>query len=191
MVPAASATLDAEIGYRVCLIRKRAKVSLAELAQATGRSIGYLSQIERGLSSPTIREVALMADALKVGFMDLVAPQGEGAAAEPIRRDEDRTYIPFRGPGIVKRVLSPRNTGSIEMFIMELEAGAGTGHQPYSHDGEESGFVLEGSIDLMVGAERHSLEPGDSFRFSSRIPHAFKAFGASGAKVLWVNVGDR
>lgn len=187
----ATAPLDAQIGHRLRSFRKRAKVSLAELAQATGRSIGYLSQIERGLSSPTIREVAVMADALRVGFMDLVAPQGAGAASDPIRREEDRTYIPFRGPGIAKRVLSPRNVGSIEMFIMELEADASTGQQPYSHDGEESGFVLEGSIELVVGAERYSLESGDSFRFSSRVPHAFRALGVTGAKVLWVNVGHR
>lgn len=186
-----SAPPDAQIGHRLRAFRKRARVSLAELAHATGRSIGYLSQIERGLSSPTIREVALLADALKVGFIDLVAPLGSDPEATPIRRNDDRTYIPFRGPGIAKRVLAPRNAGSIEMFVMELGAQASTGQQLYSHDGEEAGFVLEGSIELVIGAERHRLEPGDSFRFSSRIPHAFRALGDEGARVLWVNVGHR
>ncbi|MFA7667126.1 MAG: XRE family transcriptional regulator [Burkholderiaceae bacterium] len=191
MAPADNPSFDARIGHRLRSARKQAKVSLAELARVTGRSIGYLSQIERGLSSPTLREVALIADVLKVGFMDLVAPHGANAGAEPIRRDADRTYIPFRGPGIAKRVLSPRNSGSIEMFVMEIEADVGTGQQPYSHDGEESGFVLAGSIELTVGPARYRLEPGDSFRFSSRIPHAFRACGTTGAKVLWVNVGHR
>jgi quercetin dioxygenase-like cupin family protein len=77
------------------------------------------------------------------------------------------------------------------LFIMELEPGATTGQNPYSHEGEEAGYVLEGSIEIQIGDEVFALVAGDSFRFSSRLPHAFRALAERAASVLWVNVGDR
>jgi transcriptional regulator with XRE-family HTH domain len=179
------------VGERLRELRKRRKMSLVELAAASGRSIGYLSQIERGISSPTIREVAMLADVLGAGFLDLLTPTAGRPPAAPIRKHDDRAFLPFRGARITKRILSPRNEGALKLFIMELEPGAPTGQNPYSHEGEEAGYVLEGSIEIQIGDEVFALVAGDSFRFSSRLPHAFRALAERAASVLWVNVGDR
>jgi transcriptional regulator with XRE-family HTH domain len=179
------------IGLRLREFRKRARMSLADLAAASGRSIGYLSQIERGLSSPTLREVGLLAKALGVGFVDLIDPPPPMPKASPVRRDHDRLLLPFRGSRITKRLLSPPNGGSIELFLMELQPGASTGPNLYSHEGEEAGYVVTGRIELRIGEDRFDLDTGDSFSFPSRTPHAYSALGDAPASVICVTIGHR
>jgi quercetin dioxygenase-like cupin family protein len=113
-------------------------------------------------------------------------------AVREIRVGEaDQPSIPFRGSGIVKRVLAPGNAGSIQFYRMRIAQGGSTGDQPYAHDGEEAGLVLSGSIVLRVGDTTYRLEAGDSFRFPSAVPHAFRNAGRGTAEVVWINVASR
>ncbi len=181
-------TVDRVVGERLRAIRKAADMSLETLARATDRSIGYVSQIERGLSSPTLRDIAAFARALGVPFVELLKAAPEAEADEPVRLDRDRSMLSFRGTGIAKRVLAPRNKGAIEFYVMQIDEDGHTGAAPYSHDGEEAGFVLKGRLQLTIGGRTYRLAKGDSFRFSSRTPHAFGNAGAGDAEVLWINV---
>ena len=189
--PAEPESVDRMVGERLHLLRKTAGVSLETLARGSDRSVGYISQIERGLSSPTVRDVAAFARTLGVPFVELLADPAPSNVEQFVRRDSDRTHLPFHGTGIVKRVLAPRNAGAIQFYVMEIDAGGTTGAAPYSHDGEEAGFVLKGRIRLRIGEAEHRLSRGDSFRFQSRVPHAFHNDGTGPAEVLWINVADR
>ncbi len=160
------------------------------LARASERSIGYVSQIERGLSSPTLRDVAVFARVLEVPFVELLKQPTEPELDEPVRLDADRSSVSFRGTGIRKRILAPRNRGAIDFYLMEIEVGGTTGTTPYAHDGEEAGFVLKGMIQLKVGDREYRLSQGDSFRFRSRIEHMFSNCGGEPAEVLWINVAS-
>jgi transcriptional regulator with XRE-family HTH domain len=182
-------TLEITIGERLRAARQDRRLSLAELAAASGRSIGHLSQIERGLSSPTVREVAMLAEVLGIDFLRLLTAPAASSEPSPIRRHADQPSIPFRGSGIVKRVLAPANAGAIQFYGMRISPGGTTGEQPYAHDGEEAGVVMSGSIVLRIGDAEHRLEAGDSFRFSSAVPHAFRNAGRTTAQVVWINVG--
>lgn len=187
--PSGAAQQDLRLGERIRALRKRRRLPLAELASATGRSIGYLSQIERGLSSPTVRELALLAGVLGVDFVELLAEPRDAGGDSPVRVREDETLIPFRGEGVVKRVLAPQNEGSIAFYVMHVAPGGTSGDAPYSHDGEEAGYVLRGEVSLTVDGRTFLLRPGDSFRFMSHRPHQFSNAGRREAQVLWVNVG--
>jgi transcriptional regulator with XRE-family HTH domain len=182
------AAVDRIIGERLRSIRKALDMSLEALARASSRSIGYISQIERGLSSPTVRDVAVFAKVLGVPFVELLKQPTEAEADEPIRLHSDPAVVDFRGTGITKRILAPRNRGTIEFYLMQIQKTGSTGEQPYSHDGEEAGFVLRGSIGLAIGAREYRLAKGDSFRFSSRTEHRFWNSGDGPAEVLWINV---
>lgn len=185
----AGASHDLGLGERIRALRKRRRLPLSEVAAITGRSIGYLSQIERGLSSPTVRELAQLAGALGVDFLELLAEPSGARPGAPVRRRADETLIPFRGQGVIKRVLAPPNEGSISFYVMHIAVGGTSGDEPYTHDGEEAGYVLRGEVSLTIDGRNFLLRPGDSFRFMSHRPHQFSNAGRREAEVLWVNAG--
>jgi transcriptional regulator with XRE-family HTH domain len=180
--------IDGEIGRRIRLLREARRLSLAEVALRIGKSVGFVSQVERGLSSLAIREVVRIAEILEVDFLSLVSPGGVEGEASPVRRAAETAPKPFHASGITKRPLAPANPGALQLFVMSLEPGASTGTELYHHEGEEAGVVTEGSIHLTVGAETYALAEGDSFRFASSIPHGFANAAVGRSVVLWVNV---
>lgn len=63
----------------------------------------------------------------------------------------------------------------------------GGGSEPISHAGEESGYVLEGEIELVIDGKKMRAKSGDSFHFRSELPHAYRNVGRKPACVLWIN----
>lgn len=184
------AAVDRIVGERLRSLRKARNMPVEALARASERSIGYVSQIERGLSSPTLRDVAVFARVLEVPFVELLKQPVSPELDEPVRRHSDQSFVGFRGTGIRKRLLAPRNHGAIDFYLMKIEVGGTTGATPYSHDGEEAGLVIKGVIQLTVGDREYRLAEGDSFRFRSRIEHKFSNCAAEPAEVLWINVAS-
>lgn len=182
-------TMEITLGSRLRAVRQLRKISLVALAKACGKSVGYVSQVERGISSPTLKELAQFSEALGVDMMSLLTDSPPTSSKPPVRRDADRSFIPFRGEQTRKRVLTPRNDGILKMYVMQIEPGGSSGDTLYTHEGEEAGYVLTGSILLTIADTEYRLEVGDSFRFSSTVPHAFRNAGDSTAEVVWVNVG--
>lgn len=180
--------VDREIGGRLRQLRRERRLSLEELAARTGLSIGFLSQIERGLSSPTLRVLAGVADALGVAISELFPAKLPHADATTIVRRAERSELQLWRSGISKQLLTPHADGSkLNLYLVEMEPGASTGDELYIHNGEEAGLVLGGTMLLSVESESWVLQEGDSFRFLSSRPHRF-ANGHDGVtRVLWVN----
>lgn len=182
--------VDHLVGSKLRRLRKASAMSIQTLAQLSDRSIGYISQIERGISSATLRDIAVFTKALGVSFNELLRGPFHADAEGPVRSDSERVLMDFRGTGITKRVLAPQNQGSIDFYLMTIEGGGSTGELPYSHDGEEAGFVLKGMLQISIGGQEYQLTAGDSFRFSSRTAHGFRNNAIEPAEVLWINVGS-
>ena len=183
--------MDLAVGRRIRELRREHKLSLETIADRTDLSIGFLSQIERGLSSPSLRVLATLADVLGVGIAALFGskPGDDPASGGVVTRQPQRAELKLWRTGISKQLLSPAGTENrLNLFLVHLEPGGNTGDELYAHDGEEAGLVLEGEMTLTVDAETWSLKTGDSFRFASRRPHRFSN-PAEDAKavVLWVN----
>lgn len=183
--------MDIAVGGRIRDLRRTRALSLETIAARTDLSIGFLSQIERGLSSPSLRVLATLSDVLGVGIAALFGANPGGAAktGSVVTRRLLRPELKLWRTGISKELLSPAGTGSgLSLFLVHIEPGGSTGDELYTHDGEEAGLVLEGEMTLTVGTETWKLSQGDSFRFGSRRPHRFSnpAVDAK-AVVLWVN----
>ncbi len=190
-VRAAEPAMDLAVGRRIRDLRRVNEFSLETVAARTDLSIGFISQIERGLSSPSLRVLATLADVLGVGIAALFGStsNGNGAADSVVTRQLQRAELKLWRTGISKQLLSPAGTDNrLNLFLVHMEPGGSTGDELYTHDGEEAGLVLEGEMTLTVDAETWSLKTGDSFRFASRRPHRFSN-PADDAKaiVLWVN----
>ena len=187
----AEPAMDLAVGRRIRDLRREHKLSLETIAAKTDLSIGFLSQIERGLSSPSLRVLATLADVLGVGIAALFGskPSDDPASGGVVTRQLQRAELKLWRTGISKQLLSPAGTENrLNLFLVHLEPGGNTGDELYTHDGEEAGLVLEGEMTLTVDAETWSLKTGDSFRFASRRTHRFSN-PAENAKavVLWVN----
>src|SRR5882757_6675945 len=187
----AEPAMDLAVGRRIRDLRRAKKMSLQTVAARTKLSIGFISQIERGLSSPSLRVLATLADVLGVGIAGLFgATPNDGRASDGVvTRELQRAELKLWRTGISKQLLSPAGSESrLNLFLVHLEPGGNTGDEFYTHDGEEAGLVLQGEMTLTVDAETWSLKTGDSFRFASRRPHRFSN-PAEDAKavVLWVN----
>jgi transcriptional regulator with XRE-family HTH domain len=181
--------LDASIGERIRVLRRQRGLSLQQVAQAAEVSLGYLSQIERGLSSPSVRDLMRVAVALRVDisfFFEAAAPGGEGTDPIVVRVAE-RQEVAFQA-GITKQRLTPPGRASLQVYLITLEPGGRSGEALYAHDGEEAGLVLQGRLHLTVEDRDFLLNEGDSFRFLSRRPHRFANAASTVARVVWVNV---
>lgn len=183
---------DRALGEQIRRLRKARGLSQQEVALRATLSTGLVSQIERGLSSASVRVLARLADALDVGIAELFAAT-ETSSDEPriVARASERRLIDMKAEGAVKHLLTPFDLSPrLDIFLIELAPGGKSGDADYVHEGEEAGLVLEGGLELFVDSRRYVLGAGDSFRFESRRPHRFANAGQQVTKAIWVNFRD-
>jgi transcriptional regulator with XRE-family HTH domain len=162
------------LGGRLRGMRQRREWTLQELSARSGLSVGMLSQIEPGVSSPSIRSLQRLAEifAVPIGwFFSDPGPAPQGAAW--VLRRAQRRVLGLSAKGITKELLSPEGDGKIELMLITIETGGSSGEAPHQHAGEDAGTVLEGVLDLEVDGVAGFLQAGDSFRFLSTLPHRF------------------
>ena len=179
---------DLWLGMQVQDLRKTLGLSLQQLAQRSGLSIGMLSQIERGLVSPSIRSLRQLSEALEVQaghFFMAESPPPPEEIGLIVRRNKGRQlHLPSNG--VSKWLLTPNLSGNLEMLLVEIAPGGKSGPDFYTHKGEECGHVISGSMHLWVEDRHFILNEGDSFRFLSTTPHRFENVSDIPASVIWV-----
>lgn len=181
------------IGLRVRELRRAKRLTLAQLSAETGLSVGYISQIERDLASPSVAALSGLARALGVSISWFFGTEGaaddSGEGAVIVRR-EARRQLSFHS-GVSDELLCPDLMGKLELLRCVLEPGASSGERLYDHEGEEGGYVAEGELELTIEGASHLLRAGDSFRFSSSRPHRYRNPGSTPAVVIWAMTPPR
>lgn len=178
-----------DIGVRIRARRQALDMTLGHLSEASGLSTGALSQIERGLVSPTVRTLYTIAEVLSMSPAQLIDPDGFAAAvrANPyiLRADEQPEILNVGG--IVKRRASPEIIETMKSFIVRITPGGSSGEEAYTHSGEELGLVISGSFTLQIAEALYTLSEGDGFALPSTIRHRFFNNNDTDAVVMWVN----
>jgi transcriptional regulator with XRE-family HTH domain len=181
-VPDVSAEID--VGERLREIRRVRRCTLRTVAERSGLSESFLSQVERGRSNASIASLRRIADALAVSVSDLFEP--DSRPQPRVLRRQDRPALSF---GVLGRklLLTPKPLQHLEVFVGELDRGGSTGPEPYSHgDSEELFVVLNGTVQLELGGELHELGSGDSIDYRSSTPHRISNVGTALAEVMWI-----
>ncbi|EGD59945.1 putative transcriptional regulator [Novosphingobium nitrogenifigens DSM 19370] len=178
--------VGARLGQQIRALRRDRGLTLAHLAETTGLSLGLVSQIERGLSEPSVKALHLLASALGVTVGWFFRDDGEREDTLPesdliVRRGARRT-IGYAG-GIVDELLSPSLDGQLELLLCRIAPGSGA--DPYAHAGEEAGYVVAGTLELTVEGHTHVLTAGDSFGFRSMRPHSYRNPTRQETVVIW------
>jgi len=180
------------IPKRLKQLRKQKNLKLAELAERTGLTKGYLSRIENSRNPPPIATLGRIAEALGADITDLL-PKTGGPVEDVelvISRKNQRKEIDKRGTpyGYIYEGLALEKKGkNMEPFIVST----GFDHKvdiqtDFRHQGEEFIFVLEGRMAFFFKGKSYILEEGDSVYFDSDIPRSGRSLGEKKAKILIV-----
>lgn len=159
-VQATSPTLGADLRA----LRKARGITLADLSETLGRSVGWLSQVERDKSEPSITDLRHIAAALDVPvsmlFGQSPAPVDE---AGYVVRKTARRPIGSNEAGLVEELLSPDLTDDFEMVHSTFEPNSRIG-EVVTRPTQEVGYLISGKLDLVISDNRFTIHPGDSFR---------------------------
>ncbi|MGE0022207.1 MAG: helix-turn-helix domain-containing protein [Hyphomicrobium sp.] len=174
------------VGLEIRQLRKAKEMTIAELSLATGLSAGYLSQIERGISSPSVKALHTLSRALGVTVSFFFSPETDdgGALRDLVVRAGQRRTLTFEND-IRDELLSPNLGRKLELLRSVFPPGSSSGAEPYVHRGEEAGFVVSGELRLWVGEQEVLLKEGDSFAYSSDLPHRYANPGTVETVVIW------
>jgi len=169
------------IGAHLRKLRVRRRLSLAQVAEAVGISVGFLSALERSQMSGSVGTLSKLARFYKTNILDFFNPNG---ASGRCVRPADRKVLEA-GTGVRMELLAWGNT-VMEPHLFRIAPEAGSGDS-YTHEGEEFIYVLSGDLEITLDGEEYRLKPGDSFYFESATPHSWKNPGRKETAVLWVN----
>jgi transcriptional regulator with XRE-family HTH domain len=159
------------VGVRIRKLRTARDMTLTALARATGLSAGLISQVERGLTDPSLETLRRIARTLDVPLFSLFREPDAESEAVVVRRAR-RMQVSSPHGDISYQRLSP-GFGRLELLEGTLGPGAASSAAPWSHPSEECVTVQEGRLVVEVGGQRHELESGDSCYFDSRSPHRY------------------
>jgi transcriptional regulator with XRE-family HTH domain len=181
---------DLWLGQHLRGLRKMHELSLEQLAERCGLSVGALSQIERGITSPTMRSLRRLSEVFNVPMSQLFH-EGDYPPVEElgrIVRAQGRRVLSLNTTGVQKELLTPAVSGALEIYLVTIAPGGSSGPELYTHKGEEGGYVMAGEMVLEIEDRVFTLKTGDSFRFKSQTPHRFANNTDVETTVVWTNV---
>lgn len=179
---------DERLGETVRLLRKRAGLSIQQVAERTGLSTAMISQLERSLATPSIRSLRLLGEALSVPISYFFEPHAEESLSKYVVKQGDRELLCLTASGVLKELLTPRHNGALRIYELTLNPGATSGTDFVKRVGEKAVYVLSGLIKLRLDHEVYELEAGDSACFPSDVPHMFENAEKSVARLIWMTV---
>ncbi|MCF6459637.1 helix-turn-helix domain-containing protein [Clostridium sp. Cult3] len=173
-----------KIGEKIRRLRIKNSLTQEELADRCELTKGFISQVERDLTSPSIATLVDILDGLGTNLKDffneiedeqIVFTKEDAFVTE----NEDFKYsLSWVIPNAQKNVMEP--------ILIELESGGRT-KEDSPHEGEEFGYVINGSIFIHFGNEKQKVRKGESFYFKANVNHYISNPGKTVARVIWVS----
>ncbi len=173
------------IGARIRAVRKKKGWTLDALASKSGLSTGFLSQVERDLTTLSIVSLSAICHAVNVPIESLFSSSRPiGGIPSAVTRADQQLHIQIGGSPITYRYLSGQlpDVPIEELLIAEFPPHCDQQHS--SHEGQEFGYVLRGSLLLHMQDAQYELKTGDSYRVPALQPHGYRTSASEGANVL-------
>ena len=173
------------LGQDLRILRKQRGLTLAELGENIGRSVGWLSQVERDISEPSLQELRTLSKALDVPISSFFGktpsiPREEGRV---VRKDARRP-LGHRTLGLTEELLSPDLTDDFEVVHSTFAPGAERA-QDVVRPTQEVGYIVSGELQVTIDGQTFALNPGDSFRIRGE-PFRWSNPTSEPCVVIWV-----
>ncbi len=175
--------LDTYIGNKMKNLRNQNGLTQQELADRAELTKGFISQVERGLTIPSLATLADIVECLGSNLSDFF---NEEEDPQIVYKPEDYFEKTDKDENSILWLVPTAQSNMIEPILVTLKAKQGF---PFDkpHEGEEFGYVISGSVKLHFGERVYTLEKGDSFYFAATKRHKLEAVGRKEAKVLWIS----
>ncbi len=172
-----------EIGVKIKQLRLQRGLTQEELAARTELTKGFISQLERDLTSPSIATL-----------MDILAALGTDVAGffresqeEQVVYSADDMFVKEEADGsTIQWLVTNAQKNALEPILVTIPAGLSLAEDD-PHEGEEFGYVLSGSVTLVLGTKRYRIKKGGSFYFRPTRLHYLINSGKVESRVLWVS----
>lgn len=175
---------DINLGLQIKKFRTNQNLSLKELAEKIKSTSALLSQIEKGVTNPSINTLKSLSKALNIPLYKFFIE--ETLKKVHIVRAQDRTIIkPSKGEGISYEILSPEPQTDVEFMILNLGPYAFSKEKEIGHEGQEVAFILEGQVKLNLDNESYILLKGDSVKIEKFVKHSWENFSSKCAKIIF------
>ncbi|MBL7210911.1 MAG: cupin domain-containing protein [Desulfobacteraceae bacterium] len=163
---------DPSAMYRGSIIRRTRKtqnMTLHDLSHETGLSLSFISQVERGLTNPSINSLRKIALALGIPVSSFFE---EGSSSYgPVVRKNERGVLVNTDSRLTYQLLSLNHNHRIEFLLTRLEIGGTSAEYPMTHKGEEAALMLQGECRIELGDDIYDLKEGDSIYITENTPH--------------------
>lgn len=171
-----------EIGSKIKRMRLRLGLTQEELADRTELTKGFISQLERDITSPSIATLMDILEALGSSVSEFFSEHKDEkvvyAAEDMFVKEEEKVSV--------KWLVTDAQKNALEPILVTLQSG-GSSYEDDPHEGEEFGYVLSGTVSLVIGEHKYKLRKGDSFYFHPTGVHCLQNLGKGECKVLWVS----
>ncbi|MDQ0733618.1 helix-turn-helix domain-containing protein [Arthrobacter agilis] len=183
-LPVEPSNAPVAIGSRIRAARQAQRMTIEQVADSTGLTKGFLSRVERDLTSPSVASLVTLCQVLSISIGDLFqVPETH------LTRSGEAPRISLGGQGINERLMTARSERRIQMIRAVVEPHGRGEDELYSVDCEvETLHVVEGRFVLIFPNDRYELDAGDTVTFPGREPHTWLNPDDREAVVLWTLV---
>lgn len=177
-------SLSANLGNKIKILRLENDLTQEELADRCELTKGFISQLERDLTSPSISTLSNILEVLGTDLSDFFSNTIEEKVV--FRNDEFFEKYNEELKHKIKWIVPNAQKYEMEPIIIEIDPG-GLSYQDEPHVGEEFGYILEGEVILNIGKKKYYLKQGNTFYYIANKYHSLKNSSSSKAVVLWVS----
>lgn len=171
-----------DIGTKLKELRILKGLTQEELADRTELSKGFISQLERNLTSPSIQTLMDILQCLGIGIGDFFTETQEEQIVFG-KHDYFEKYDPEL-KNKVQWIIPNAQKNKMEPIFLTLEEGGST-YPDTPHEGEEFGYVLSGNLSIHLGSNIYKAKKGESFYYTADKPHYLTT--KTGAVLIWVS----
>lgn len=178
--------MEKDLGKKIKKLRLEKKMTLKALSEKAGLSVGFLSQLERGLTSTAITTLNTIAGALDVDLSYFLAPPKQNNS-RIIRSYEREIYQVQDDKFIYYNLENTEECNKLTPMIITILPEEKKTFNQYTHDGEEFLYVIEGILTVYIDNEKKDLHPGDTLHIKSSISHDWHNLTNKIVRILTVN----
>ncbi|MDJ0312614.1 helix-turn-helix domain-containing protein [Arthrobacter sp. H35-D1] len=170
------------IGSRIRAARQDQRLTIEQVAAATGLTKGFLSRVERDLTSPSVASLVTLCQVLSISIGELFA-----APETHLMRKGEGPRIHLGGDGIVERLLTSRSERRLQVLGATIEPHGCGESELYAIDCDVDVLhIVSGELTLRMTHESYDLKAGDTLSFSGREPHSWVNRTAHPVEALWI-----
>lgn len=175
---------DLKLGEQIKSCRLSRNFTLKDVELKAGVSATHVSEIERGMTSPTVGALTKIAKALGTEPSYFLTRE-ISPPVSVVRRSKRRVLTDHSWHARLHRLCGGIKGSELSFLEIELDPGRNEKIDPLTHAGEEFFYVLRGVVEIFVGLDRHVLKEGESLHFKSSEPHTVANIGDGQVRMIW------